>query len=161
MEPMKDQVVSLKSHRKTGSGVSVSSKEGSFRMSLTNVSGAEENIAADDLHKDDLLRKINSKDAFRLNLDKKLSASQSPAERFSLGDRLEKSPTNTLVKRSQTLRTMPSLTSIRSNTSCTSIDELDTAYATLAMEETRLPEYHQIKQALKKNTEMNSKSQYI
>ena len=52
---------------------------------------------------------------------------------------------------------MPSLTSIRSNTSCTSIDELDTAYASLAMEETVLPDYQQIKHVLKKNTEMNSK----
>ena len=158
MEPMEEQGVSLKSHRKTGSGVSISSREGAFRISLTNVSGAEESIPRDDQHKDDLLRKMNSKQEFRLNLDKKLSASQSTTERFSLGDILEKSPTNTLVKRSQTLRTIPSLTSIRSNTSCTSIDELDTAYATLAQEETMLPEYHQIKQALKKNTEMNSKS---
>ena len=77
-------------------------------------------------------------------------------ERFSLGDRFEKSPTNTLVKRSQT-RTMPYLTSIRSNTSCASIDELDSAYATLAPEETRLPSHQEIKQTLKKNAEMNSK----
>ena len=75
MEPMEDQVVSLNSHRKTGSGVSVSSKEGADRMSETNVRRAEEKITTDDQDKDDLFRKINSKDAFRQNLDRKLFAS--------------------------------------------------------------------------------------
>ena len=162
METMEDQVVSLKSHKKTGSGVSVSSKDGSYktsdiRMSLTKISGVEE-----DLSKDDLLRKVDMKEEFRLNLDRKLSANPSTSERFSVGDMLEKSPTNTLttVKRSQTLRTVPSLNSLKSNLSFASIDELDSAYTAYKKEEeNRLPSHQEIKQGLKKNPEMNSKCQ--
>ena len=158
MDTMEDQVVSLKSHKKTGSGVSVSSKDGSYktsdiRMSLTKISGVEE-----DLSKDDLLRKVDMKEEFRLNLDRNLSANPSTSERFSM---LERSPTNTLstVKRSQTLRTVPSLNSLKSNLSFASIDELDSAYtAYKEEEENRLPSHQEIKQGLKKNPEMNSKS---
>ena len=161
METLEDQVVSLKSHKKTGSSVSVSSKDGSYktsdiRMSVTRVCGAEE-----DLPKDDILRRVDSKEEFRLNLDRKLSESQTKSTRFSMGDTLEKSPTNTLttLQRSQTLRSSPSLHSIRSNTSFSSIDELDSAYAAYREEEnTNLPSHQEIKQTLKKNAEMNSKS---
>ena len=158
---MEDQVVSLKSHKKTGSGVSVSSKDGSYRtsdisMRLTKNSGVEE-----DFSKDNILWKVDMKKEFGLNLDRKLSENPSTSERFSMGDMLEKSPTNTLttVTRSQTLRTVPSLNSLKSNLSFAAIDELDSAYTAYKEEkENRLPSHQEIKQGLKKNPEMNSKS---
>ena len=168
MDQLEDKVVRLKSHRKTGSGVSVSSKDGPSRLSDVRLSGvndgAEEILSnKGEQPKEDILRKLNSDD-FRQSLNKKLSVTPSANNRYSDGDILDRSPTNTLVGRSQTLRTIPSLTSIRSNTSYnsytsynsfSSVDELDSAYTALAAEN-KLPPYQEIKREIKKNTEMNS-----
>ena len=160
MDATENQLVRLKSHRKTGSGISVSSNDApnrssDIRVSLTNVYGIEEHMG-----KEDSIVNKDPKEKFRQNLETKLSETQMKQGRYSMGDCLEKSPSTTLtsLKRCQTINTAPSLHSLSSTASFTSVDELDSAYEAYKEDEDfKIPPYQEMKQALRRNPEMNSK----
>ena len=140
--------VSLKSHRRTVSGDCVS---------VVTESGLSMNSQG---NQNEILRETKLEKQFLENLENKLSVTQSAAKRMSEGSIVDKSPASSYLVRSHTVEPAPSLSSLRSDTSFVSTDEVDSAFSVLTEGDTKLPGYREIKNTLKQNAEMNSKLSY-